>query len=185
MAPSPKLLAVCLPDKQVDVIVEGQLSDVVDYGDGSGTITVMGIVIHIPEGTPIATPTATLTMAQLADATSLPGRLQPGFIGAAAVVNGTSTSGRVIASDVFVTPAQNLLVGQVTRNQPLEVNGITVEILNDSRMPGGPLKSIVGVAVVPGTVPVGAAATVEGYFGHGGTLHATFVEVEDGTPLDA
>jgi len=43
--------------------------------------------------------------------------------------------------------------------------------------------SILGVPVVPGTVPVGAAATVEGYFGNTGTLHAVFVEVEAGKPL--
>jgi len=76
------------------VVVEGQISDVVDYGDGNGTMTVMGIVIEIPEGVPIATPTAVLTMAQFADARSLPGRRQPGFVGAAAVVTGTSTKGQ-------------------------------------------------------------------------------------------
>jgi hypothetical protein len=182
MRASPKLLAVCLPDKQVDVVVEGQITDVVDLGDGRGTMTVMGIVIEIHDGTPIATPTAILTMEQFADARSLPGRWQPGFVGAAAVVNGTSTKGRIAASDVFVTPAQNILVGQVTSKQPFQVNGVTVEIIDDARMPGGPLKSILGVAVVPGTVPVGAAATVEGYFGNTGTLHAVLVEVEDGKP---
>ena len=70
------------------MVVEGQISDVVDYGDGNGTMTVMGIVIEIPEGVPIATPTAVLTMAQFADARSLPGRRQPGFVGAAATVEG-------------------------------------------------------------------------------------------------
>ena len=183
MRASPKLLTVCLPDKQVDVVVQGQISDVVDCGDGNGTMTVMGIVIEIPEEVSIATPTAVLTMEQFADARSLPGRRQPGFIGAAAVVNGTSTRGRITASDVFVTPAQNILVGQVTSKQPFQINGVSVEILDDARMPGGLLKSILGVPVVPGTVPVGAAATVEGYFGNTGTLHAVFVEVEAEKPL--
>jgi hypothetical protein len=179
----PKLLTVCRPEKSVDVVVEGQISDVVHYGDGNGTMTVMGIVIEIPEGVPIATPTAVLTMAQFADARSLPGRWQPGFVGAAAVVNGTSTKGRITASDVFVTPAPNILVGQVTRQQPFQVNGVSVKVLDDARIPGEPLKSILGVPVVPGTVPVGAAAIVEGYFGNTGTLHAVMVEVEDGKPV--
>jgi len=167
----------------VGVVVEGQISDVVDYGDGNGTMTVMGIVIEIPEGVPIATPTAVLTMAQFADARSLPGRRQPGFVGAAAVVTGTSTKGRVTASDVFVTPARAMLIGPVTSKQPFQVNGVSVEVLDDARMPGEPLKKILGVPVVPRKVPIGATATVEGYFGNTGTLHAVLVEVEHEKPL--
>jgi hypothetical protein len=183
MAESLKLLAVCLPDAQVKAIVEGPISAVVDHGDGSGTITVMSIVIQIPAGTPITTPTATLTMAQLADTTAFPGRSQPGFIGGVAIVNGTSTNGVVTASDLFVAPAQHFLVGQITTTQPLRVNGVRVQILNDARMPGGVLRNIYeGFPVVPASVPIGGAATVEGYFGVTGTLHANRVEVEGGTP---
>ncbi len=182
MPESLKLLAVCLPDAQVKAIVEGPISAVADHRDGSGTITVMGIVIQIPVGTPITTPTATLTMAQLADPTTFPGRSQPGFIGGVAVINGSSTDGIVTASDVFVTPAQNFLVGQVTGNQPFKVNGVKVQILNDARMPGGVMRNIFeGFPVVPASVPIGGAATVEGYIGITGTLHATRVEVEGGT----
>jgi hypothetical protein len=183
MPESLKLLAVCLPDAQVKAIVEGPISAVVDHRDGSGTITVMGVVIQIPVGTPITTPTATLTMAQLADTTAFPGRSQPGFIGGVAIINGSSADGVITAADLFVAPAQHFLVGQITANQPLRVNGVRVQILNDSRMPGGVLRNIYeGFPVVPGSVPIGGAATVEGYFGVTGTLHATRVEVEGGTP---
>src|SRR2546425_11956461 len=104
-----KLLAVCLPDAQVKAIVEGPISAVADHRDGSGTITVMGIVIQIPVGTPITTPTATLTMAQLADPTTFPGRSQPGFIGGGAGINGNRSGGIVTARDVFVSTPQNIL----------------------------------------------------------------------------
>ncbi len=183
MPESLKLLAVCLPDAQVKAIVEGPIDAVNDHRDGGGTITVMGIVIQLPEGTPITTPTATLSMAQLTDSTAFPGRSQPGFIGGVAIVNGGSTDGVITATDVFVAPAQNFLVGQVTGNQPLKVNGVRVQILNDARMPGGVLRNIYeGFPVAPASVPIGGAATVEGYFGITGTLHATRVEVEGGTP---
>jgi len=120
---------------------------------------------------------------QLADSTAFPGRSQPGFIGGVAIVNGSSTDGVITATDVFVAPAQNFLVGQVTANQPLKVNGVRVQILNDARMPGGVLRNIYeGFPVSPASVPIGGAATVEGYFGVTGTLHATRVEVEGGTP---
>jgi len=186
MPESLKLLAVCLPDAQVKAIVEGPIDAVNDHRDGGGTITVMGIVIQIPAGTPITTPTATLSMAQLADSTAFPGRSQPGFIGGVAIVNGSSTDGVITATDVFVAPAQNFLVGQVTANQPLKVNGVRVQILNDARMPGGVLRNIYeGFPVAPASVPIGGAATVEGYFGITGTLHATRVEVEGGTPAKA
>src|SRR3989475_11157212 len=177
MPESLKLLAVCLPDATVQAIVEGPIDAVNDHRDGGGTITVMGIVIQIPEGTPITTPTASLSMAQLADSAAFPGRSQPGFIGGVAIVNGSSTDGVITATDVFVAPAQNFLVGQVTGNQPLKVNGVRVQILNDARMPGGVLRNIYeGFPVAPASVPIGGAATVEGYVGITGTLHASRVE---------
>src|SRR5437879_3767274 len=176
MPESLKLLAVCLPDAQVKAIVEGPIDAVNDHRDGGGTITVMGIVIQIPEGTPITTPTASLSMAQLADSAAFPGRSQPGFIGGVAIVNGSSTDGVITATDVFVAPAQNSLAGQVTGNQPLKVNGVRVQILNDARMPGGVLRNIYeGFPVGAASVPIGGAATVEGYVGITGTLHASRV----------
>src|SRR5262247_2408815 len=172
MPESLKLLAVCLPDAQVKAIVEGPISAVVDHRDGSGAITVMGVVIQIPAGTPITTPTASLTMAQLADTTAFPGRSQPGFIGGIAIVNGSSTDGVITAGDLFVAPAQHFLVGQITASQPLRVNGVRVQILNDARMPGGVLGSTCErFPVSTGFVSIGGAATVEVFFSVTVTLH--------------
>src|SRR5262249_61710966 len=109
MPESLKLLAVCLPDAQVKAIVEGPIDAVNDHRDGGGTITVMGIVIQIPPGTPITTPTATLSIAQLADSTAFPGRSQPGVIGGVATLNGSSPARGSTAPDVFVAPAPRLL----------------------------------------------------------------------------
>src|SRR5438094_6744369 len=128
MPESLKLLAVCPPDAQVKPILEGPIDAVNDHRDGGSTTTVMGIVIQIHEGTPITTPTATLSMAQLTDSTAFPGRSQPGFIGGVAIVNGSSTDGVITATDVFVAPAQHFLVGRVTGNQPMKAHGVGVEI---------------------------------------------------------
>src|SRR5262249_38280431 len=97
----------------------------------------------------------------------------PGFIGGVAIVNGSSTDGVITAADLFVSPAQHFLVGQITVSQPLRVNGVRVQILNDARMPGGVLRNIYeGFPVAPASVPIGGAARVEGYFGAPGPPRA-------------
>ncbi len=87
---------------QVAVFLEGRINSIVDNGDGSGAITVMGVTVNIPAGVPITTATATLTMAQLADPTPMPGRSEPGFVGGTGLIDGTSLNGVVTATNAAI-----------------------------------------------------------------------------------
>lgn len=98
----------------VPIELEGPISNVTDNGDGSGSITVMGIVVDIPDGTPINTPTRELTIDQLADPTLLVGRTEDGFLGGTAIIIGDSDGIFHTAEDVFVEPAENVVLGIIT-----------------------------------------------------------------------
>ena len=74
--------------------LEGPIQEIIDNGDGTGSITVMNVNVQIPAGILITSPTVTLTMSQLADPSPLPGRAPlEGFIGGTAIISGDSTSG--------------------------------------------------------------------------------------------
>ena len=60
---------------------EGPISNVVLQPDGSVTMTVIGVTVKVPVGTPVHSPTRALTLRQLALRTKLPGRLEAGFLG--------------------------------------------------------------------------------------------------------
>lgn len=156
--------------------------------DGS-TITVMGVTVTIPAGTLINSPTKSLTLAELASQTSLPGReLIAGFIGGTAIINGltafdpgnTLFFGQNIAEDVFVEPAENVLLGEVTANPGdgvnLEVSGVTLQQLDDSRIPAGVPIDANGLAINLATTPLGAAAAAEGHFGDNGVFYYFLIE---------
>lgn len=69
-------------------------------------MTVMGMTVTVPVGTVVTSPSATLTLAQLADATPLPNRTQAGFIDGTAIINGdVAANGIITATDVFVEPS--------------------------------------------------------------------------------
>lgn len=110
------LLAQVAPPAPIEL--EGPIEVIDCGGDGNcttgGRITVMGIVVEIPAATPIHTPTRDITMAQLADPTSLPGRSELGFIGGTAIILGTSDGMINTAEDVFTEPAENVVLGLIT-----------------------------------------------------------------------
>jgi hypothetical protein len=152
---------------QVPCEIEGPISAVEDNLDGTGTITVMGMTIQIPATAVITTPTTTLTMAQLADPSPLPGRTQAGFIGGTAIVVGTvPAGGQVTAESVFTEPAENVVLGVITSNapDPLTVNNVPIVLLSDSRMPAGPPLNDLGIAVALDDLPLGTTTAIGGYF---------------------
>ena len=110
------LLFLALPAMAQEVLMalEGPIENVTDNNDGSGSVTVMGIVVDIPDGTPINSPTAPLTITQFADPTPLPGRTQPGFLGGTAIITGVTDGVTHTADDVFTEPAENVAIGVIT-----------------------------------------------------------------------
>ena len=85
------------------------------------------------------------------------------------------------ATDVFMEPAENVILGAVTANSPddFRVEGVKVYLLApsstkpsypvgipfDPRLPGLPMKNELGFAIDPAKVQVYADAALEGYFG--------------------
>ena len=87
---------------------------------GAGTMTVNGVVVQVPSGTPIASPSASgLTLADLAGAPNLPGRSVPGFINGTCLcaVTVQTTTGVHTALDIVVEPAENVMVSVITSSQ--------------------------------------------------------------------
>jgi hypothetical protein len=170
--------------------LEGPISALVDDGDGTGSITVMGVTVDIPLGTPITTPTAELSITAAADNTPLPGRTQNGFVGGTAIIEGSGSAGAGYSADsVFLEPAENILGAAVTSSpgDPLTVGGVSLTATGDSRIPEQPLSNAFGFEVDPATVPLGAGAVTEGYFSNDGSdvMQYFILEVDDGTLVNA
>jgi hypothetical protein len=153
-------------------------------------LKVNGIEVLIPNGVIIGggsdgvhTPTAKLTsVADIVSTAPFAGRPGiSGFIGGTAIVVGTSGEGGVTASDVFMEPAENVILGAVTANSQgdFRVEGVKVYLLApssskpsyptgipfDPRLPGLPMKNELGFAIDPAKVQLYADAALEGYFG--------------------
>jgi hypothetical protein len=162
------------------VLLEGPISALTDNGDGTGSITVMGITVSIPAGAVITTPTATLSIADAADTDPMPGRTQNGFIDGTAIIqgNGTIVAG-YIADTIFLEPAENVMGGEVTSlpGAPLSVSGVTMEPTGDPRVPAGPFTNVYGFEVDPVTVPQGSGATSAGYLANDGSAVMKYFEI--------
>lgn len=195
-----------LTAQALDAEVEGPVSAIVKNADSSVTMTIMGSTVRVPVGTPVNSPTAALTVDQLVDPTPLPNRGPieatattpavpgfPGFIGGTAIVTGTvGADGIVTAADVFVEPAENVLLGLVTVNNPgsgttpaeFRINNIPIVLLpaSELRMPSKPVQDVNGIAIFQDSIAVGTGASAEGYFANG-VFNAFLVEAEVGTPL--
>jgi hypothetical protein len=91
-----------------------------DTGVPAGVaMTVMDIRVEVPEGTPIASPSRSLNSRLLSAPRRFPGRSERGFIGGTGIIIGqTDGISPVVADDVFVEPAENVIVGVVTENIP-------------------------------------------------------------------
>lgn len=171
--------------------LEGPIQSVIDNGDGSGTMTVMGISVEVPTGTLITSPTVTLTINQLADPTPLPGRpLLAGFEGGTAIITGDTTNGFSVATDVFVEPGENVLIGEISHNcstvacdgtgDQVFINGVEMGRITDARMLANPTANGTGLEVDMSTIAQGSSAAVEGYYGPDNIFHYFLMEAEGG-----
>jgi len=180
------VLAAALPAQSfaqtVPASIEGKIGSIVDNGDGTGSMTVMGIEIKFDGNVPINSPTASLTFGDvtsdhdLADMTPLPGRSShAGFYDGTAIVLGNTAGGAITATDIFVEPAENVILGMLTsaENCVLEVQGqlgvpgtgVPLAFLADPRIPAGPAVDVLGFEIDPCTIPVGSGVSVAGYYG--------------------
>jgi hypothetical protein len=154
-----------------DTEIEGPIS-AIDVTNG--TITVMGITITVPPGTPVRTPTKTgLSLADFATG-KMPGRSEEGFIGGTAIITGESVGGTFVANDVFSDLFEHVVVGEATAPEVttkgverLTVNGMKVRRSTDPRMPGAPPINGFGLRIDPESVQEGTLVAAEGYYSKG------------------
>jgi hypothetical protein len=170
--------------------VEGPVTSVLAVGSGA-EIVVLGVTVVVDPNLAAAgrvrTPTAKLTIAQLADATPLPGRTEPGFRGGTIIARGNfnTDTGKLEAKlqpapanqgnapfelfpSIEIEPSENVLIGPVTKNEAgkLTVNGVAVTPIpaSEARLPGRPVANEFGFAIRPETIPEQTLASAEGYF---------------------
>jgi hypothetical protein len=162
---------------------EGPISNVVLQPDGSVNMTVIGVTVKVPLGTPVHSPTRALTLRQLALRTKLPGRIEAGFLGGTALVNGVVdvATGSFTATDMHVEPAENVLIGTVTQSSPLRILNSEVVPIADSRIPYS-ITNQFGFDVKPTSIPVGSAAAAAGYYS-GGVFQTFSLELDGTFPL--
>lgn len=147
---------------------EGPISSITLQPDGSVVMTVIGVTVTVPVGTPVRSPSRSLTLRQLALRTRLPGRSQPGFIGGTALVNGVVdvAAGTFTATDMVVEPAENVLIGVVTQASPLCILNSEIVPGTDARIPFSMVNQF-GFAITAPTIPLGTNAAAEGYYASG------------------
>lgn len=150
--------------------IEGPITAV---NPAAPSITIMGIVIPVPAGMMLATPTnPAVPLAALT--APLPGRAT-GFIGGTAIAEGTTLGGIVALTDLSSDVVENVVVGEATAIEAaipgaLKVNGLLVRPSTDSRLPSRATNEL-GLAILADTIALGSAVAVDGYLGDDGSLY--------------
>jgi len=175
--------------QEVPALAEGPISAIVDDNNGGVWITVVDMNVHIPASVftanAVTSPGATLTQAQLLDEMPLPGRGQPGFLGGTAIINGVSSlAGGFTGADLFVEPAENVVLGIITANDAcnISIEGVKVQRLADPRLPFGKAINGNGFEIDYCSSRVGGSAAIEGYFASG-MLYVFAYESDDADPI--
>lgn len=178
------LLAAAPAMAQVPAEIEGRIESITATSPTEVTLIVMGMTVKIDTSrVPTVTPTATLSHAQIVDPTPLPNRTEAGFVGGTAIVIGTvDPTGLLTAEDVFMEPAENVILGVITQTAPLKVNGVSVVFITDPRMPAVPIKDEFGFQVNFAGVTNQTPVALEGYYS-GGIFNAFLLEVGGFAPL--
>ena len=168
-----------------DTEIEGTVTGIT--ADGAGAkMEVNGIDVRftVSAKSKLSTPAGALTISQLLDSSPLPGRASPGFEGGTAIVVGKfdSTKKQLEASEITIEPAENVIVGGVTHvvsaaSQEIEVNGIPIALIQDSRLKAAPVRNEFGFEVKIESLTIDMPASVEGYFIQG-KFHAFVLEVD-------
>ena len=161
--------------------VEGPVREINFNPDGTVTMLVQNVTVHVPAGCVIATPTTHLTSRQLCIRNRLPGRLEPGFLGGTALINGLVDlqTHRFTATDVTVEPAENVVIGFITSVSPLQIQNTEIALSTDPRITTQVVNEFGFAARLDG-ITVGQPASAEGYF-TGGKLYGYVISL----PADA
>jgi hypothetical protein len=116
--------------------VEGPIREITYNPDGTATMLVQDVTVHVPASLPIDSPTTVLTVRQLCIRNRLPGRTEPGFLGGTALINGVVdlSTRKFTATDVTVEPAENVVIGVITSVSPLRIQGTEVALSTDPRI---------------------------------------------------
>lgn len=186
--------------------IEGTISSITYNSSQSVTMIVMGVNVNVAKALAdagdVISPSADLSLETLAGKVVLPGRgLQQGFEGGTAIVEGVWQNNQLVASSVFVEPAENIMLGQVTAANPLRINGVEIAILPeagataaftsnlDARIVPGHLLPRLGptglrheVGIPLASVKANVLAAAEGYFADG-KFNAFVVDAADGVAL--
>jgi hypothetical protein len=162
---------------------EGPISSITLQPDGSVIMTVIGVTVKVPLGTPVHSPTRALTLRQLSLRTKLPGRLEAGFLGGTALINGVVdvATGSFTATDMVVEPAENVLIGVVTQASPLRILNSELAPITDTRISFSTVNQF-GFGITAPTIPVGTPAAAEGYY-EGAKFQTFLLELEGNFPL--
>lgn len=162
---------------------EGPINNIVLQPDGSAIMTVIGVTVKVPVGTPVHSPTRALTVRQLCLRTRLAGRTEPGFLGGTALINGVVdvATGSFTATSMDVEPAENVLIGVVTQSSPLRILNSEVVPISDARIPYSAVNQFSFEIKTP-AIPVGTAAAAAGYYA-GGVFNAFALELAGNFPL--
>ncbi len=152
-------ITVFVPEGSVPVAIEGEINGI-DLR--TSTIVVARVSVRLDQYTRFFSPTGPIRLEDLCG-DPLPGRILPGFIQGRASITGTSSSGMVRASVVYVEPSEDLLIGPASVvNGRVLVLGREVVINPDERMPGRATNEV-GFQIDPSTIPAGTEATASGY----------------------
>lgn len=161
--------------------VEGPIIQLPVLNTNELLLVIAGVTVKSNLNTIIRTPTNRLDLAAVADATPFPGRVDPGFVNGVGQAEGEyDTDNHVLlATSLFLEPAEHVLVGPIenpTDNTAL-VNGVNVELTNDSRIPSDPILNEFGFAIQSDSIPTNSLAAAEGYF-DGNLLRAFRISVD-------
>jgi hypothetical protein len=157
--------------------VEGPIREVPYNPDGSATMLVQDVVVHVPAELGIDSPTTVLTVRQLCIRNRLPGRTEPGFLGGTALINGVVdlATHKFTATDVTVEPAENVVIGAITSVSPLRIQGTEVTLSTDPRILTQIMNDYGFPARLSG-ISVGQPAAAEGYYA-GGKLYGYVIHL--------
>ena len=163
--------------------VEGPVNRTTFNADGTGTMVVMNVTVHVPADLIAESPTNTLNVRHLCIRNRLPGRLEPGFVGGTALINGIveSATGKFTATAITVEPAENVVIGTVTSISPLRIQNTEVAFISDPRITTETVNAF-GFPALLSSLALGQPAAAEGYFASG-KLHGYVVQLDENAPL--
>ena len=192
--------------------LEGPITDIDPV---ARTARVNGVLMSIPEGTPVSSPTVDLSalaaslgvdVLDLVTSSPLPGIAGPGFNGSTCLCETTvdPVTGAPTAVDMVLEPAENVVIGIVTEHScvtgtcdpdddaanSVRVSGMQLNYNADPRITSAPMTNRGFEVNLLGASMVGSVVSAEGYYALAAgaaepQLHFYVVEVEGGELVNA